>query len=144
MPNHAGTAELVRRYLDAAAAAAGDYETIWSCYADNIVYEDTSVRQIYYGIEATKEFYVTTMGGLDVHWVGEEMYATEYGFGTGGHMAGRHVHDLPGMPATHREFKVICASITEVRNSVITRNRDFWNNADLLAQLGSGTKGTNR
>ncbi|MFF2847656.1 ester cyclase [Streptomyces sp. NPDC058001] len=137
MPNDPSTEALIRRYLD--AAAAGDHERIWSCYAPNIVYEDTSVHQIYYGIEETKKFYVTTMGALDVHWVVEEMYATGSGFGIGGYMAGRHVRDLPGMPATDREFKVACASIADVRHGKIARNRDFWNNADLLEQLGFRT-----
>lgn len=137
MPNDAGTEALVRGYL--AAAAAGDLEQVWSFYASNIVYHDTSVQQIYHGIEATKAFYVETMGGLDVHWVVDEVYATAAGFAIGGYMEGRHVHDLPGMPATGRTFQVACASMADVRRGKITRNRDFWNNADLLAQLRTAT-----
>ncbi|MFE3059930.1 ester cyclase [Nocardia sp. NPDC059239] len=134
MPNNPETEALVHGYL--AAAAAGDLERIWTFYADDIVYEDTSVHQVYHGIEATKIFYVKTMGGLDVHWEVDDIIATDEGFAVGGFMAGRHVKDLPGMPATNKTFKVACASIASVRNGKITRNRDFWSNADLLHQLG--------
>jgi ketosteroid isomerase-like protein len=51
-------------------------------------------------------------------------------------MTGRHIHDLPGMPATGRTFSVPGSSIADVRDGKITRNRDFWNNHDLLKQLG--------
>jgi steroid delta-isomerase-like uncharacterized protein len=142
MPNDAGTEALVRGYLE--AAAAGDLERIWTFYARNIVYEDTSVHQIYHGIEATKAFYTETMGGLDVHWVVDEIYATPAGFAIGGYMEGRHVHDLPGMPATGNTYRVACASMADVRHGKITRNRDFWNNADLLAQLGAATRSSAR
>jgi steroid delta-isomerase-like uncharacterized protein len=134
MPNNPDTEALVRGYL--AAAAAGDLEAIWSFYADNIVYEDTSVHQVYHGLAATKDFYVKTMGGLDVHWEVDEIIATDEGFGIAGFMAGRHIKDLPGMPASNKIFKVACASIATVADGKIVRNRDFWSNADLLSQLG--------
>ncbi|MGM5069128.1 ester cyclase [Rhodococcus qingshengii] len=134
MPNNPDTEAIVRGYL--AAAAIGDLEGIWKFYSDNIVYEDTSVHQVYHGLAATKAFYVKTMGGLDVHWEVDDVIATDEGFGVGGFMAGKHIHDLPGMPATNKSFKVACASIATVRHGKITRNRDFWSNADLLEQLG--------
>lgn len=134
MPNNTDTEAIVRGYL--AAAEIGDLEAIWGFYADDITYEDTSVHQVYHGLAATKDFYVKTMGGLDVHWEVDEVYATDEGFGIGGFMAGKHIHDLPGMPATNKSFKVACASIASVRDGKIVRNRDFWSNADLLQQLG--------
>ena len=51
-------------------------------------------------------------------------------------MEGVHVKDLPGMPATGKPFHVPCASVGEVRDGKITANRDYWNNDDLLKQLG--------
>jgi hypothetical protein len=51
-------------------------------------------------------------------------------------MAGRHIKDLAGMPATNRHFKVACASIAAVRHGKITRKRDFWSNVDLHRQVG--------
>lgn len=134
MPNHPPTEKLIRDYVD--ACQARDFERIWTFYDDDIVYEDRALGQRHVGIEATKKFYVSTMTGLDVTWVVERIHATEEGFGLEGYMEGTHEHDLPGMPATGRAYKVPCASIGEVRDGKILANRDYWNNYDLLKQLG--------
>jgi steroid delta-isomerase-like uncharacterized protein len=128
------TASLIREYV--AACQARDYERIWTFYDDDIVYEDRALGIVNNGIEETKHFYYTTMSGLDVNWVVAQVHATDQGFGLEGYMEGVHVKDLPGMPATGRSFKVPCASIGEVHGGKITANRDYWNNYDLLKQLG--------
>jgi len=134
MPNHPETEQLVKGYVR--AIGSGNLEPVWSFYADNIVYEDTAVNQIYYGIEQVKRFYIKSMGALGVRWIIDTCYATEEGFGIAWHMGGIHDEDLPGMPATGKFFTVPGASIAQVRNGKIVRNRDFWNNLDLLRQLG--------
>jgi steroid delta-isomerase-like uncharacterized protein len=134
MANHPQTEELILGYVQ--ACQERDFERIWTFYDDDIVYEDRALGQVHVGIEATKQFYLTTMNGLDVNWVVDRIYATEDGFGLEGYMEGTHEHDLPGMPATGRSFKVSCASVGEVRNGKIVGNRDYWNNYDLLEQLG--------
>jgi steroid delta-isomerase-like uncharacterized protein len=134
MPNDPGTEELVKNYVR--AIGSGDPEQVWEFYADNIVYEDTAVNQIYYGIENVKRFYVKSMTALGVRWIVDTCYATDEGFGIAWHMGGIHDHDLPGMPATGKFFTVPGASIAQVEKGKIVRNRDFWNNLDLLRQLG--------
>jgi steroid delta-isomerase-like uncharacterized protein len=134
MPNDPSTEKLVREYAD--AIGSGDLERVWSFYADDIVYEDTAVRQVHRGIDAVKEFYVLGMGALDVRWFVDTIVCTDEAFGLSWHMEGKHVADLPGMPATNRTFRVPGASVAEVRAGKIVRNRDFWNNHDLLKQLG--------
>ena len=134
MPNHPETEQLVKGYVR--AIGSGNLERVWSFYADNIVYEDTAVNQIYYGIEQVKRFYIKSMGALGVRWIIDTCDATEEGFGIAWHMGGIHDEDLPGMPATGKFFTVPGASIAQVRNGKIVRNRDFWNNLDLLRQLG--------
>lgn len=134
MANDPKTEELILGYVQ--ACQDRDFDRIWTYYDDDIVYEDRALGQVHVGIEATKEFYLSTMNGLDVNWVVERIHATEDGFGLEGYMEGTHVHDLPGMPATGKSFKVPCASIGEVRDGRIVGNRDYWNNLDLLKQLG--------
>lgn len=135
MGNVASTEKLIRDYV--AACQARDYEKIWTFYDDAIVYEDRALSIVNDGIEATKKFYVETMSALDVNWVVTRIHCTDEGFGLEGYMEGVHVHDLPGMPATGKSFKVACASVGEVRDGKIIGNRDYWNNHDLLRQLGS-------
>lgn len=134
MSNNRATEALIRGYVD--ACQARDYERIWTFYDDGIVYEDRALGIVNDGIEETKDFYVRTMSGLDVNWVVTTIHATESGFGLEGYMEGTHVSDLPGMPATGKSFNVPCASIGEVRDGKIVANRDYWNNHDLLGQLG--------
>jgi steroid delta-isomerase-like uncharacterized protein len=134
MPNHPDTELLVQQYAD--AIGSGDLDRVWSFYADDIVYEDTAVKQVHRGLEAVKKFYVMGMGALDVKWDVDTIVCTDSAFGLAWQMTGRHIHDLPGMPATGRPFTVPGSSIGEVRDGKIARNRDFWNNYDLLKQLG--------
>jgi steroid delta-isomerase-like uncharacterized protein len=134
MPNSESTEQLIRGYVE--AIASGDLERVFAFYDEDIVYEDTAVAQTYHGIEATKKFYTVSMSALDVRWRVDTIVATEESYGLAWVMTGRHVHDLPGMPATGRSFEVPGASVGEVRNGKITRNRDFWNHHDMLKQLG--------
>jgi steroid delta-isomerase-like uncharacterized protein len=134
MPNHPETEQLVRGYVDAIASRV--HEDVFAFYDDDIVYEDTAVRQIYRGLEATKGFYKKSMTALAVSWSVDTIVCHESGFGLAWVMTGRHELDLPGMPATGRKFEVPGASIAEVRGGKIVHNRDFWNNLDLLTQLG--------
>jgi steroid delta-isomerase-like uncharacterized protein len=142
MGNCEETVRLLREYV--VACQERDYERIWTFYDDDIVYEDRALGIVNNGIEETKHFYYTTMSGLDVNWVVTRIHATDEGFGLEGYMEGVHVKDLPGMPATGRTFKVPCASVGEVRGQKIIANRDYWNNHDLLKQLGliSSSKAT--
>jgi steroid delta-isomerase-like uncharacterized protein len=134
VPNDPTTEKLVESY--AAAIGSGDPERVWPHYADNIVYEDCAVQQIHYGLTAVKHFFLTSMTALNVTWLVDTVIATEEGFALAWRMTGSHDLDLPGMPATGKAFTVPGASIAEVRRGKIVRNRDFWNNQHLLAQLG--------
>lgn len=134
MPNNPETEKLVKGYVR--AIGSGDLDEVWSFYADNIVYEDTAVNQIYYGIEDVKKFYAESLATLDGQWMVDTCYATEEGFGISWHRGGIHDRDLPGMPATGKFFTIPGASIARVKNGKIVRIRDFWNNLDLLKQLG--------
>ena len=134
MANDPKTEALILGY--AQACLDRDFDRIWTYYHDDIVYEDCALGQVHVGIEATKKFYLSTMNGLDVDWVVTRVHATESGFGLESYMEGTHVKDLPGMPATGKTFKVPCASIGEIQDGKIIGNRDYWNNFDLLKQLG--------
>ena len=134
MANDADTEDLVRGYAE--AVASRELEQIWPYYHDDIVYEDVAVAQVYRGIDETKRFYAASMSALDVCWKVDTICATRDGFGIAWRMSGRHVKDLPGMPATQRRFSVPGASIAEVSDGQIVHNRDFWNLHDLLGQLG--------
>ncbi|MGO4385519.1 nuclear transport factor 2 family protein [Specibacter sp. RAF43] len=134
MANDPNTEALVKNYFE--AWHSGDMEAVYSFLADNIVYEDTSIRQIHYGIKAVKRFQSSMTEALKFRWIVDTIYATDEGFGISWIQGGFHNLDLPGMPATGKPWAVAGASIAEVRDGKIVRNRDYWNNHQLLKQLG--------
>lgn len=134
MPNNSGTEELVKGYVR--AIGSGDLEQVFAFYSNKVVYEDTALNQIYYGIDEVKKFYAESLGALGGQWMVDTCYATDEGFGISWHRGGIHDRDLPGIPATGKFFTIPGASIARVKDGKIVRNRDFWNNLDLQRQLG--------
>jgi len=133
VPNDPETEALARGY--ATAAAVGKLVGIGELCAYNLTHEDASVHRVYHGLEATKQYYAKVVRELDAHWEIDEIIAAAEGFGICGYLVGRHIGDLPGMPATNRPFKVACATMAAVRDGKIVRTRSYWSQSDLLAQL---------
>lgn len=138
MPNDRETEDLVKDYVR--AIGSGDPDQVCTFFADNIVYEDTAVNRISYGIEDVNRFLVSSVVVRGVSTVVDSCYATDEGFGIAWHRGGIHDADFLGFPATGRFFTVPGASIARVKNGKIVRVRDFWNNLDLMKQLGVGIK----
>ena len=51
-------------------------------------------------------------------------------------MTGTQTGDFPGIPATGKSFSVPGASVVEIRDAKIHRNRDYWSLATSLGQMG--------
>jgi steroid delta-isomerase-like uncharacterized protein len=49
---------------------------------------------------------------------------------------GTHTGDLPGLPATGRQFRVAWAGFGEIRDGKIVRHVFYWNMTSFLTQLG--------
>lgn len=133
MPNHPENETLIRRYFD--AMAVQDFETVWTCYADDIVYEDAALGHVYNGLEETKTFYLQYMTALNVVNRIETLVTTDQAFGIGWRMTGKHDVDLPDLPATGRTFTVPGATMGTIENGRIKTNVDYWNLAALIQQL---------
>lgn len=134
MANHTENEALIRRYYD--AMATQDFESVWTCYADDIIYEDAALGHVYTGIAETKDFYLHYMTALEVVNRIETLVTTDTAFGIGWRMSGKHSADLPGLPATNKHFSVRGATMGTIVNGKIKTNVDYWNLADLMAQLG--------
>jgi steroid delta-isomerase-like uncharacterized protein/uncharacterized protein (TIGR02118 family) len=121
----------------AAGWSARDIERVVSLCTDECVYEDVPLgamsrgkqelrafgHQVFeafpdFGIELTSQSAEGDRALLE--WV----------------MSGTHKGDLPGMPATGKEFSVRGATALELKNGRISRNSDYWDMATLLTQLG--------
>jgi steroid delta-isomerase-like uncharacterized protein len=51
-------------------------------------------------------------------------------------LSGTHEGDVPGLPATHKPFSVRGANLFELTGDKIRHNRDFWDVATVMRQLG--------
>jgi ketosteroid isomerase-like protein len=85
MSNHVENEKLIRRYFD--AMARKDFDSVWTCYAEDIVYEDAALGHVYNGLKATQEFYLKYMTALDVVNRIETLVTTSGAFGIGWRMA---------------------------------------------------------
>jgi steroid delta-isomerase-like uncharacterized protein len=52
-------------------------------------------------------------------------------------MSGTNTGDVAGLPATNKPYRIRGVSIGQLdREGKIERNRDYWNMADYLVQVG--------
>jgi steroid delta-isomerase-like uncharacterized protein len=134
MPNHAGAEKLIRRYYK--AMNERDFDTVWGCFASDVVYTDAALGHVYRGLEEFKAFYFEYMLAPDVSLTMEAIVATDSAYGVTNHFSGKHAADLPGLPATGKSFSVASASIGTIENGRVKTNTDYWNMNALLTQLG--------
>jgi steroid delta-isomerase-like uncharacterized protein len=134
MANHVENEKLLRRYYK--AANEKDFEAIWSCFAPDVVYTDATVGHTCKGLDAFKNFYLEYMLALDVKMEFDSIVTTDTAYGLSNHFFGKHAADLPGLPATGKSFRMPSASIGTIKNGQIKTNTDYWNQVDLMKQLG--------
>ena len=133
----------------AAGAAAGwaqAYLDTWNAHdaaaaisfmADDVVYQDFAVGERLKGVAAVRAF----MEGM------ETTFSSDYRFEPGT-VVGEHPLEWTmvgtddradsdrGLPATGRSFRIPGVSVGRVRDGRIVENRDYWNLADYLQQVG--------
>jgi steroid delta-isomerase-like uncharacterized protein len=134
MPNNPDNEQLIRRYYE--AINNRDYDAVWECFDDNLVYTDAALGHVYNDLAEFKDFYLTYMGALNVDMVLGEIVATDDAYAVSNHFQGVHNADLPGLPATGRSYSIPSASIGTIENGKIKTNTDYWNMSALLSQLG--------
>jgi steroid delta-isomerase-like uncharacterized protein len=134
MTNHVENEKLIRRYYD--AMNARDFDTLWQCFADDVVYTDAAMGESFTSLEDFKSFYLETMLPLDVSLTLEQIITTDTGYAVTNRFHGKHVADFPGLPKTGKSFSVPSASFGTIENGRIKSNTDYWNLHDLLIQLG--------
>jgi steroid delta-isomerase-like uncharacterized protein len=132
--NHVENEKLIRRYF--VAMNARDFDTVWDCFTDDVVYTDAALGQVHTGLDAFREFYMEYMLPLDTSVTLGTLITTDTHFGIGLHFHGKHIADLPGMPKTGKPFKIPSATIGTIQNGKIKTNTDYWNLHDLMTQLG--------
>ena len=124
------------RYLD--AWNRHDSAAVAHCMADDAVYEDVALGRVLHGPLAVAAFVEeATRASSDFHFEDVSMFIVEGAYATEWIMRGTNDRDVQGVPATGRSFRVRGASVGKLdANGRIAENRDYYNLAEMFAQLG--------
>ena len=121
----------------AAAWSSGDVQQVLALFVDDCTYEDVTLGAVNHGQEELKAFgdiFFAAAPDLKVElistWAAGDRAAAEW------RMSGTHKGDLPGMPATGREFAFRGMSAFELRGDRLSRCSDYWDMATLMRTLG--------
>jgi len=130
------TTDWLHQYLDAWNSHDGGQVAAYM--AEDATYEDLAINQIHKGRDAIKAFVDETnvfspdyrFTVVSVQQSGDQ-YATEW------EMAGTHLGEAAGLPPTNKPYRIRGISVGRVdADGKIAENRDYWNMADFLMQVG--------
>jgi steroid delta-isomerase-like uncharacterized protein len=124
------------RYLD--AWNAHDPAAVARHMADGAVYEDVALGRVLHGpSEIAKFVEEATKSSSNFRFEVVSLITTGSDYANEWVMLGTNDRALPGVPATGRSFRVRGASVGKLDSSgLIVENRDYYNLAELLTQLG--------
>ena len=123
-------------YLD--AWNAHDSAAVASHMADDAIYEDVALGRVLHGPSEIAAFVEeATRSSSNFRFEVVSLFAAGNDYANEWVMLGTNDRERPGAPATGRSFRVRGASIGRLNTSGrIVENRDYYNLAELLTQLG--------
>ena len=131
---------LDRTFFDGYLAAWNQHDpaAVASYMAEGAVYEDVALGRVLRGPSEVAAFVEeATRSSSDFRFEDVSLFATGNDYANEWIMVGTNDRDLPGLPATGRTFRVRGASVGRVNtDGKILENRDYYNLAELLMQLG--------
>lgn len=125
-----------QRYLDAWNRHAVD--DVLAFFDDEATYSDVALNQSHTGRDAMREFFV----GLEKEFSSDYRFdpgsavVTDSGYAVEWRMYGTHDRSGPALPATNKPYEIHGVSVGGLRAGKITRNTDYWNMGEFLAQVG--------
>ena len=131
MPDHTWWQE----YLTAWNSRAGTRVAEWM--TDDAVYEDVALGQTHAGRDAIAKFVDEASAfSSDYRFEPVSDFSTETHYAAEWVMIGTHDGDGAGMPATGKPYRIRGVSVGTLRDGKIAQNRDYWNMAEFLVQIG--------
>ena len=123
-------------YLD--AWNAHDPAAVARCMADDAIYEDVALGRVLHGPSEIARFVEeATRASSDFHFEQVSLFLAGGDYANEWIMSGTNDRDVEGVPATGRAFRVRGASVGKLDTSGrIVENRDYYNLAEMFAQLG--------
>ena len=121
-----------------AAWNAHDSVAVARHMADDAVYEDVALGRVLRGPSEIASFVEeATRSSSDFRFENVSLFTAGSDYANEWIMLGTNDREVGGVPATGRSFRVRGASIGKLdQNGRIVENRDYYNLAELLRQLG--------
>jgi len=123
-------------YLD--AWNAHDPAAVARCMADDAIYEDVALGRVLHGPSEIASFVdEATRASSNFRFEQVSLFTAGRDYATEWIMTGTNDREVPGVPATGRSFRVRGASVGKLdTRGRIVENRDYYNLAEMFAQLG--------
>ena len=130
------TRNFLDRYLD--AWNAHDPAAVARYMAEGAIYEDVALGRVLHGpSEIAKFVEEATRASSDFRFEEVSLFRAGSDYANEWIMTGTNDRGVPGIPATGRSFRVRGASVGKLDpNGRIVENRDYYNLAEMFAQLG--------
>jgi steroid delta-isomerase-like uncharacterized protein len=109
-----------------------------ACTTEDVVFVDLAVGETFHGRAGVAGWVdaATQTLSSDYRFELTNAVATETDYALEWTMSGTHDRSGPQQPATGKAFRVLGASVGRLRGGKIAENRDYWNMADFLGQVG--------
>jgi steroid delta-isomerase-like uncharacterized protein len=129
-----------RAFFDTYLAAwnAHDPAAVARHMADDAIYEDVALGRVLRGPSEIATFVEeATRASSDFRFEEVSLFAADRDYANEWIMTGTNDRDVQGVPATGRSFRVRGASVGKLdTRGRIVENRDYYNLAEMFAQLG--------
>jgi steroid delta-isomerase-like uncharacterized protein len=125
------------RYID--AWNTHDPAVIGGLMADDVDFEDIALGAVFHSRKEVEVFAGQVAEGFstDYRFALVTEFTTADSFCAEWTMTGTHDRDSPEMPATGKQFTIRGATIGRLDDGKMTYDRDYWDMAGLLRQIGA-------
>ncbi|BCZ22061.1 nuclear transport factor 2 family protein [Mycobacterium senriense] len=132
----AANRDMLTRYWN--AFAAKDVPAALACFTDDISYEDLAVQQIHRGKDSVQAFWdlYFEAAGDSFNAVQESLVVDEDSYSFEWTVSGVIDGSFGVFTGQGQQFTIRGISTGVIRGELIAQNRDYWNLADVLRQIG--------
>lgn len=115
-----------------------DWAALTDFMTDDVAYEDVTLGEAAHGKEAVRRLWSRTGTELssDFRLVPLRAFATDTDYAAEWLLKGTHDCSTEQLHATGQHFAVHGVSVGKLQGGLIKENKDFWNLAEFLGQVG--------
>ncbi len=130
------TGSLAKEYLEAWNTHRG--QAVRAFMADDVDFEEVTLGERLHGSDAVADFVerFTATFSSDYRFELVDEFATESHLVAEWTVSGTHDRGSPALAATNKPFTIRGATIAQLQAGKFVRNRDYWDMAGFLREIG--------